>query len=150
MPADHDRPGPAAPEPDQAARMRRRRRRILVPAAWSVYGALYVAIFASRGQSIEALAALIITIAIGIGLAVEMSRPQAQDQRLLGWEHDERHQVIHLHAAALTGYVAAAAALGLGLAEFALGHSSVIWPMNALGGLILAYSVAVAFYSRRL
>lgn len=145
MSADQSRP--AGPGADEAARMRSRR--IWVPALWVVYGAGYVAVFIGRGQQIVAAAAGVIVIVIGAGLAVELRRPQASERRLLGWEHDERHKLIHLYAAAFTGYVAAIAALVAGFVEFALGHASVVWPMNILGGLILAYGVGMAIYSHR-
>jgi hypothetical protein len=91
----------------------------------------------------------VFTLAVGVGLAAELRTPQAAEQRTLGWEHDERQRLIHLHAAAFTGYLAAGAALIAGFIEFALGSLSVTWPMNIVGGLILAYGIGLAFYSRR-
>lgn len=146
MSADQSRR--AGPGADGAARMKSRR--IWVPALWAVYGAAYVAVFISRGQQIVAVAAGVMVIVIGAGLAVELRRPQASERRLLGWEHDERHKLIHLHAAAFMGCAAAVAALVTGFVEFALGHASVVWPMNILGGLILAYGAGMAVYSRRI
>ena len=92
----------------------------------------------------------VIVIAVGVGLAVELGGPQASERRLLGWKQDERHKLIHLHAAAFMGYAAAIAALVTGFTEFALGRATVSWPMNILGGLILAYAAGVAFYARRI
>lgn len=142
-----DQSGRIAPGNGSAARMRSRR--IWVPALWTLYGAAYAAVFAVRGQAAEAAITGTFVLVIAVGLAVELRLPQAAGQRVLGWEHDERQRLVHLHAAALTGYLAAAAALVAGFAEFALGSVSVTWPMNILGGLILVYGAGLAFYSRR-
>lgn len=126
-----------------------RSRRIWVPALWTLYGAAYVAVFTTRGRTVEAAITGTFILVIAMGLAVELRMPQAAEQRTLGWQHDERQRLIHLHAAALTGYIAAAVALVAGFIEFALGSVSVTWPMNILGGLILVYGVGLAIYSRR-
>lgn len=142
-----DKGGQTAPGSGRATRMRSRR--IWVPALWTLYGAAYAAVFISHGQAAEAAITAVLTLAVCAGLAAELRTPRAAEQRTLGWEQDERQRLIHLHAAAFTGYLAAGTALIAGFVEFARGSVSVTWPMNILGGLILAYAAGLAYYSRR-
>lgn len=119
------------------------------PVIWAGYGAVYVAVFLARGKVLLGVITAALVVAIAVGLAVELRRPQVAQAQQLGWQRDERQQLIHQRAMALVGYVAiAGAALG-GFVAFLVNSDAAIWPMLAILGLSSVYGLGLALYQRR-
>jgi hypothetical protein len=132
---------------EPAVRVRGWRRRL--PAIWGAYGAVYVAVFAARGQLVPAVVTAALVVATALGLLVEVRGPRAARPRLLGWEQDERHRLLHQQAMALVGYAVIGAAAVGGFVAFVVDPDLALWPMLALAGLVGVYGVGLAIYQRR-
>ena len=51
-----------------------------------------VAVFLARGRPGPAALTTAFVVLVGLGLAVELHRPQAARPQLIGWEQDERQR----------------------------------------------------------
>lgn len=120
-----------------------------VPLIWGADGAVYVAVFLARGRFMPAGLAAAVVVLVGIGLAVELRRPQAARPQLVGWEQDERQRSIHQRSSALVGYVAMVGAALAGFIAFIFDSDLAIWPMLVVVGLSTVYGAGLAFYQRR-
>lgn len=120
-----------------------------LPAIWGGYGAVYVAVFAARGQLVPAVVTAALVVVTALGLLVEVRGPLAGRPRLLGWEQDERHRQLHQQAMALVGHSVIGAAAIAGFVTFAVDPDLALWPMLALAGLVGVYGIGLAVYQRR-